>query len=220
MARIQKGRGRRALRRVLVALGASGMTLLFFLVLPLIQAISQTAQPDTDVRRMDGVEEPPPPPPIEEEPPEEEEPEEPPPQMEPDTTPLDLADLELALDPGTGGEGFLGGDFANRLLPSAAQGDADDLFSLADLDQAPQAIYQPMPMPTPETRKKAPGQVFVLFEVDANGRVVNPTVQTSTDPVFERPALSAVRQWKFEPGRRKGQAVRFRMRVPITFPKS
>jgi len=43
-------------------------------------------------------------------------------------------------------------------------------------------------------------------------------VQSSPDPVFERPALTAVKQWKFEPGKRGGQAVRFRMRVPITFP--
>jgi protein TonB len=31
--------------------------------------------------------------------------------------------------------------------------------------------------------------------------------------------MKAVKQWKFEPGKRKGQAVRFRMRVPITFPE-
>jgi protein TonB len=44
-------------------------------------------------------------------------------------------------------------------------------------------------------------------------------VQQSTDPVFERPALAAVKQWRFEPGKRNGKPVRFRMRVPITFPK-
>jgi protein TonB len=37
--------------------------------------------------------------------------------------------------------------------------------------------------------------------------------------VFEAPALKAVKQWKFEPGKKNGKAVRFRMRVPITFPK-
>jgi len=44
-------------------------------------------------------------------------------------------------------------------------------------------------------------------------------VQNSTDPIFEGPALAAIKQWKFEPGKRKGEPVRFRMRVPITFPK-
>ena len=35
----------------------------------------------------------------------------------------------------------------------------------------------------------------------------------------EKPALAAIKQWKFEPGKRSGQPVRFRMRVPITFPE-
>ncbi|MBZ0258769.1 energy transducer TonB, partial [bacterium] len=51
------------------------------------------------------------------------------------------------------------------------------------------------------------------------GQVENPIVQKSTDPIFENPALSAVKKWKFEPGKRNGEPVRFRMRVPITFPK-
>ena len=68
-------------------------------------------------------------------------------------------------------------------------------------------------------RKKLPGSVSVLFIVDQQGRVENPIVQKSTDPVFEKSALNAVKQWKFEPGKRKGQPVRFRMRVPITFPE-
>jgi protein TonB len=44
-------------------------------------------------------------------------------------------------------------------------------------------------------------------------------VQSSSDPVFEAPSLAAVKQWKFEPGKRNGKPVRFRMRVPITFPE-
>jgi protein TonB len=49
--------------------------------------------------------------------------------------------------------------------------------------------------------------------------VENPLVQSSSNPAFEAPALAAVKQWKFEPGKRNGEPVRFRMRVPITFPK-
>jgi protein TonB len=61
--------------------------------------------------------------------------------------------------------------------------------------------------------------VYVLFVVDQRGRVESPMVQSSTDPKFEAAAVAAVKQWKFEPGKRNGQAVKFRMRVPITFPK-
>jgi len=42
-------------------------------------------------------------------------------------------------------------------------------------------------------------------------------VQQSPDPVFDRAALDAIKKWKFEPGKRNGKPVRFRMRQPITF---
>lgn len=117
----------------------------------------------------------------------------------------------------------MGGDFAVKLntLPGGSSGgdSVDSLFSLADLDQKPRVVHQPGPVLDASARKKAPGTVHVLFVVDQQGRVENPVVQKSTDPVFERPALAAVRQWRFEPGKRNGQPVRFRMRVPITFPK-
>ena len=54
----------------------------------------------------------------------------------------------------------------------------------------------------------------------AEGRVENAKVRSSTDPIFERPALKAVRKWQFEPGRSGGKAVSTRMMIPITFPKS
>lgn len=158
---------------------------------------------------------PPPPPPMEEPEPEEEEP--PPPALAEEAPPLDLSQLELALNPGTGG-GW-GGDFAVRLQGVGAREDAvDEIFSLADLDQKPRVMYQPAPQYPPELRrKKAEGTVYVIFMVNEQGRVVEPRVQKSSHPAFEKPALEAVRKWKFDPGRRGGKPVRFRMRVPITF---
>jgi len=32
-------------------------------------------------------------------------------------------------------------------------------------------------------------------------------------------AINCVKSWKFEPGKRNGEPVRFRMMAPITFPK-
>ena len=117
----------------------------------------------------------------------------------------------------------MGGDFAVKLNTVAANGSdgngLDGLFSLADLDQQPRVIYQPGPLLNAQVRKKAPGTVYILFIVDQNGRVENPIIQKSSDPVFESLALAAVKQWKFEPGKRSGKSVRFRMRVPISFPK-
>lgn len=212
-------RSGRLLDRVLVVLGALGLTVLFFLVLPLIQTIGD--KPETlALTTFDSTALPPPPPaPPEEEPEEEPEPEEQPPKLEEQAQPLDLAQLELALNPGLG-DGWLSGDFAVDLGNLAGgTDDVEALFSMADLDQTPRALYQPGPQLDRALRKKAPGKVFVIFVVDQRGRVENPLVQRSSDPAFEKAALSAVKQWKFEPGKRNGEAVRFRMRVPITFPK-
>ncbi len=210
------------MHRVLVVVGALGLTLLFFMVLPLMQSISGGPQADTMVTTVDVTDVPPPPPPPEEEPPKPEEPPQEPPELqEPMEQRLDLSQLELALNPGGFGDGSFGGDFAvklNTVTASKAE-DVDALFSLSDLDQQPRIVYQPGPTIDATIRRKAPGTVHIIFIVDQRGRVENPIVQQSTDPIFDKPALAAVRQWKFEPGKRQGQPVRFRMRVPITFPK-
>lgn len=207
------------LHHLLVLVGALGLTLAFFLVLPLIQTINKPPIADLLVQSVDTAKLEAPPPPPEKEPEEEPEPEEAPPELTEDAPPLDLAQLELALNPGFS-DSWMSGDFAVKLNTVVSENkEVDALFSLADLDQKPRVIYQPSPILTQEVRKKAPGTVSVVFEVNQQGRVENPMVQRSSDPVFEKPALNAVKQWKFEPGKRNGQAVRFRMRVPFTFPK-
>jgi len=202
-------------------LGAAALTLACFLVLPVMQAIAKSPDDLIGLAEVDTANlPPPPPPPPEEEPEEEPEPEEQPPELMEDVQPLDLSQLELALDPGMS-DGWLGGDFAVNLntIGGGAGEDVDALFSLADLDNPPRAIYQPSPAMDARIRKRVPGTVKVLFIVDQRGRVTNPIVKSSTDPVFERAAVSAVKQWKFEPGKRNGKPVRFRMLAPITFPK-
>lgn len=202
-----------------VVLGTAFLTLLFFLVLPLMQAIARPPQDDLIVQSVDTavLEPPPPPPPEPDEPEPEPEEEEPPPELAEESVPLDLSMLEAALSADFGA-GWGAGDYAIKLEAMGGGGDQDALFSLAELDQTPRAVFQPQPVQTSQTRKKAPGTVYVIFVVDASGKVQSPAVQTSSDAIFEKPALNAVKQWRFEPGKRNGEAVRFRMRVPITFP--
>jgi protein TonB len=167
------------------------------------------------------IEPPPPTPEVEEEPEPESEPEEAPPELVEEAPPLDLSQLELALNPGFSG-GLMGaGDFAVKLNTVTAKSseDLDAVFSMADLDQKPRVIYQPGPSLTRQLRRKTPAKVNIIFIVDENGRVVEPRIRNATDPAFEKPALSAVKRWKFEPGKRGGKAVRFRMLAPITFPE-
>lgn len=206
--------------RFITLAGASALTLLFFLVLPLMQHLTKPPSNDLVIQNVDTAKLEAPPPPPEEEPEPPKQVEEKPPELTEDAPPLDLSQLELALNPGMN-QGFLGGDFAVKLNTMAADNasDVDALFSVAELDQKPRVIYQPGPVLTKEVKKKTPGTVYIIFVVNQQGKVENPTVQRSTDPVFDRPALAAVKQWRFEPGKRSGKPVKFRMRVPISFPK-
>lgn len=203
---------------VFVALGLA-MVFAFFMLLPILQVITKPPSKDLTIRTIEVANVPPPPPPPmeEEEPPEPEEPPPPPPAV--DAAPLDLSQLELALNPGDGG--FGGGDFAVNIGAAAGHGEeVDAIFSLSDLDQKPRVVYQPTPIYPPElARKGMQGTVYVLFIVDKSGRARQLKVQKSTHPAFNAPAIKAVKQWKFEPGKRKGKPVQFRMRVPITFQK-
>lgn len=137
-----------------------------------------------------------------------------------------LAAIEAALNGAGGG----GGDFAESLqfasggrIGGTGKGGAleekmDTAFSLAEIDQKPRAIFQASPTYPAELRdKKVEGSVNVIFVVDENGKVVDPRVEKSTHAAFEKPALEAVRQWKFEAAVKAGQRVRCKMRVPIRF---
>jgi len=196
------------------------LTSLLFLVLPLMQTISSRVKDDLLVSRVDSA--PPPPPEIlpELEKPEEKEEPEPPPQLEASIEPMDLSQLELALNPGIG-DGVFGQLEVNVLSQWTEGAGSDDLsrvFSLAELDQRPQSVFQPSPSYPRELRRVGRrGTVYVVFTVDPRGRVLDPTVQRSTDPAFDEAAMDAVKRWRFEPGTRNGAKVPFRMRVPITF---
>lgn len=205
--------------RLLVAGGAVILTMAFFLVLPLMQTLAKPPATDLVLQSVDVAELEAPDPPPEPEPEEESEPEEEPPDLEEEAPPVPLSEIEVALGSSIG-EGWLRGNFALALNNIAEKAEDDGgIFDIADLDQKPRVVYQPSPMVNSAIRRKAPGKVYIIFVVDEEGRVVKPRIQKSSDTVFEQSSLSAVKQWRFEPGKRNGKPVRFRMRVPITFPE-
>ena len=147
-----------------------------------------------------------------------------------DATPgLDALSLE-ALESALGGAAF-DGDFGSslslasggRIGGAAAAGAGveqapDAVFDITEIDQQARPLFQSAPVyPLELRRRKVEGTVLVQFIVDAKGHVVSPTIESATHPEFERPALDAVRQWKFEPAVRSGQKVSSKMRVPIRF---
>ncbi len=72
-------------------------------------------------------------------------------------------------------------------------------------------------LPTNVRKLGLRGSVKVSFTVDAQGRVVNPTIQSSSNPALNQPTLDAIKQWRFEPGTRGGKRVPFKMMQPFNY---
>jgi protein TonB len=123
------------------------------------------------------------------------------------------ADLEVAAGSGGALVGF--GDI--RAL-TAAETVKDETFDVAELEKRPEAVSQVPPAYPAELRKaKIEGTVTLVFVLNEEGRVQEPRVENSSRPEFERPALEAIRKWRFRPGMKDGQAVRTYLRLPMRF---
>lgn len=191
---------------------------LVFLALPFMQIVGNMRDKELEVRTVATTQPPPPPPVIEEPPPEEPPPPEDQPQMDDLPQEMSLGDLELSLNPGGAGGGA---KVLSDALASAVKNRAGDAFALSQLDQKPRPTYQPPPQyPSTLRRQQISGEVKIELVVDARGRVLNPRIVSSTNRAFEDPALDAVKQWRFEPGKRGGEPVPFKMLVPIRFAAS
>lgn len=92
------------------------------------------------------------------------------------------------------------------------------VLSVRQLDAIPRARARVAPVyPASARTAGLSGDVLVDFVVDETGHVSAPRVVESSHPEFEEPALRAVAKWVFEPGKKNGRPVRFRMQVPVTF---
>ena len=160
------------------------------------------------------------PPPAEEQVPppprEAEKPPEAPPQPQLAETPKQIpitADLEVAVGSG----GALAGFGEIRAL-TTVQAIQNETFDVSELEQRPEAVSQIAPAYPAELRKaRIEGLVTLVFVLDENGRVEEPRVENSSRPEFEKPALDAIRKWRFRPGMKDGQAVRTYVRIPMRF---
>ena len=114
-----------------------------------------------------------------------------------------------------------GGVIGGTGTASAIQDELEGAFDLTEIDQKARAVFQAAPRFPAEMRgKKVEGLVTVICVVDAAGKVVDPRVEKSSHVAFEKPALDAVRQWKYEPAVKAGQRVPSKMRIPIRFAAS
>ncbi len=193
-----------------------GFTALLFGFIPFAHRVANP-QRTLELRKAGTVDlpppvqdEPPPPPPDSEKPPEA--PAEPQLAETPQQIPLS-ADLEVAMGSG----GALAGFGEIRSL-TAAEAVKDEAFDVADLQKRPEPVSQVAPTYPPELRKaKVEGLVTLVFILDEGGHVEDPRVENSSRPEFEKPALDAIRKWRFSPGQKDGQPVRTYIRVPMRF---
>lgn len=197
-----------------IGLGAA-VTALIFCVLPFSHFINRQSH-TLELRKTSATDLPPPaeeqaPPPPE--PPKQ--PEQPPePQLADMQQQIPLsADLEVAMGSG----GALSGFGEIRAL-TAAENTQSDTFDVSDLEKKPEAVSQTAPVYPADLRKaKIEGSVTVICILGEDGRVEEPRVENSSRPEFEKPALDAVRKWRFRPGMKDGQAVRTYIRIPLRF---
>lgn len=188
---------------------------LLFLAMALVQMLGDVEVPDNELieeiqaytpPELEEIEEDLPPPP---------EQDDPPPELESEPPQLSLDQLNIALNPGTGGS--ITGDFAMPTIAATSSSlGTDDFVDFSDLDQMP----RPMPgssldFPRRLKRRKVNGRVVLLIKLDADGRVLDAKVEDSNLPDFERIVAVQVSNWRFTPPTRDGTPVRAQARFPI-----
>jgi protein TonB len=65
--------------------------------------------------------------------------------------------------------------------------------------------------------KHMKGVVVVKCTIDAQGNVVEPSIEKTSNEGFDQAALDAVKKWKFKPAQRDGNPVEKRVSIPIRF---
>jgi TonB family protein len=83
---------------------------------------------------------------------------------------------------------------------------------------APKPFFGSMPAyPAALQQSGLKGKAVVNMRVSAQGRVLDPVVDSASEPPFGEEALAAVRQWRFLPRVVDGQPVETRVSMPFAF---
>lgn len=86
------------------------------------------------------------------------------------------------------------------------------------VDENPIPIKTPPPhYPDTLKREGISGIVAVIVVIDEKGNIASSVIGKSSHPEFEKPALDAVKSWKFKPAKKDGSAVKVRVTVPLRF---
>jgi protein TonB len=135
-------------------------------------------------------------------------------------TELDLPEPRFEMpDPGIGTVAVSAPRAKAPDTPPKQPSSGPDAFSLRQVDQKPRIVSRIQPRYPHRARQQGiSGEVTLKFLVDENGEVKKVSVISSRPGgVFEDSAVSAVKKWRFEPGRHDGEPVPTWVRLPVSF---
>lgn len=202
--------------RIIGALLGIAVSVLIFLAIPLTQIFTEYEKVPSDIEVIEMAAPPPPPPEDEPPPPPEPEEEEPPPELDTPPPPISLEQLDMTLDARPGDS--LSGDFALPKVDLKKNLGSLDIFDLSDVEKKPQARKQmPPKFPMDASQRGLSGYAVAIFVVDEYGNVIDIDIPRSSDKIFEKPTIEAIRSWKFSPGEKDGKAVKTRIKIRIPY---
>lgn len=92
------------------------------------------------------------------------------------------------------------------------------IYRIGNGVSAPRAVYTPDPEYSEEARKaNCGGEVVLWLIVGADGKTHDVKIARPFGLGLDEKAVEAVRQWKFEPGRKDGQPVATQVNVEVNF---
>jgi len=119
---------------------------------------------------------------------------------------------------GSGYGGGVGSGTGPGVGPGHGGGYGGGAYRVGGGVSAPKALFSPDPEYSEEARKaKYQGTVVLWLVVDASGRPQQIRVQRSLGMGLDEKAIEAVKQWKFDPARKDGQAVPVMINVEVNF---
>jgi TonB family protein len=84
-------------------------------------------------------------------------------------------------------------------------------------DAGPRPLVVTDPIYPAALKTKTNGKAVIAISVDQNGKVLNPSVRSATDPAFGAVAVEAIAQWRFVPRVKDGHPVESTVEVPFDF---
>lgn len=192
-----------------------GFAVVLFVAMALAQMIGKVEPPDRSLEETVIAFTPPDVTETPEEPPPQEEEKEPTPELEKEPPMLSLAQLDIALNPGTGGT--LTGDFSLPAIATSARDlGTEDFVDFSELDQVPRPIgVSGFDFPRSLRRKPVSGRIVLFIQLDSTGEVLDVKVESSNLPAFDDFVRNEVARWRFTPPTRQGAPVKAQARLPI-----